>query len=331
MSGLTRLGRGLAGKGFGTTRRYTKRFGKGGPELPDIKAAQAENYLRNLRVLQTSLRASAAGLISPVLTANVAKILTEHGMGTDELGKALAGGALTIPSFEATGAAGAVATELSDFQTAIAQARSSVPRTPSSTATTLEGAAKGFATGGPIGAIAGFIGGGLQAQQNRRNKNLVKAALKDAERLASPENFAANLAKVSAAAREETFVSGQQAGLAEEAAISRGGLRGTGVGTQASIAASVAPEIAALRRSITQAAGITGNEVSARLGTSVRPAKTTLVDALGAAAGVAGALLSPEAARRRRLAAFSRTPITGGTSYTDTIGSNIVQPTVEEV
>ncbi len=299
-----------------------------GGKLPSIYGASADNYLRNLRVLQTSLRATAAGQISPVLTANVAKILTEHGMGTDELGKALAGGALTIPAFEATSAAGAVANELSDFQTAVAQAKAGVPRAPSASSSALVGAAQGFATGGPIGAIAGAVGGFIGGRQGQRTAATLKKAVADAERLASPENFAANLAKVTQAAREETFVSGQQAGLAEEAAVSKSGLRGTGIGTQASIAASVAPEIAALRRSISQAAGITGNEVSARLGTPVRPAKTTLVDVLGAAAGVAGALLTPEAAARRRQ---SRIPITGGASYTDTLGSNIYQPTVSDI
>lgn len=330
MSGLTRLGRGLIGKGFGTTRKFTDKFGGGSPNLPSIGGASADTYINNLRLLRSSIRASASGMISPVLSSSISDILGKHGMATDELGKALAGGALTIPSFEADAAAGAISTELSDFQTAIAQVQAGARATQgqSGTATIAEGTVSGFATGGPIGAIAGFIGGGLRATQNRRAKDLAKAVVRDAQRLASPENFAANLSKVSETSREETFVSGQQAQLAEEAAVSQSGLRGTGIGTQASIAASVAPQVAALRKSIGSASAITGNEVSARLGTPVRPPKTTLMDALGAVAGAAGAYFTPEEQARRR---FAKKPITEGRSYTDVIGSNIAQPTFGEV
>lgn len=291
-----------------------------GGNLPNIFAAGAENYIRNLKVLRAGLRASAAGLISPALQTQVASILSQHGMATDELGKALMTGALTIPTLEADAAAGTVAKELSDFQTAIAQARAGAPRAPSVGATAIEGAATGFATGGPIGAVFGGIGGILRGKQGKTGATLVKRALADATRLASPENFAANLEKVTNAAREETFVQGQQAELAGRANVSRAGAVGTGIGTQAQISAGVAPQVAALRSAIGTASSVTGNEVSARLGTPVRPPKTTLVDALGAAAGIAGAVLSPEAARRRRLAQLS-----------GSIDTTVSQPTIGDV
>ena len=89
-----------------------------------------DQYLRNLRVLQAGLRATASGLINPALLTSTADILTRHGMDTDELGKALAGGALTISYNEANSLSGPLAQQLSDLQTAVDSARSGLRRSP---------------------------------------------------------------------------------------------------------------------------------------------------------------------------------------------------------
>jgi len=285
--------------------------------------ASTENYLRNLTILRASLRASAAGLINPAITTNVAKILSDRGLGNDDLGRALAGGAITIPTMEAINAAPDIASKLTDLQTAVSQAKAGVGKGPSGVASVAGGALQGFVAGGPYGAIAGAVAGGISALSGQHATRKIRNALNDAANLASPQNFQANLQKATDAAREQTFVSGQQAQLGEEAAISEGGLRGTGIGTQASIGAAVAPQVAALRSAIGGAATTSEKQVAASLGTPVRGPNQTLANLALATGGVLSQL--------KKKKTFADQPITGGQSYTDTIGTNIDQPTVGDV
>lgn len=139
--------------------------------------------------------------------------------------------------------------ELSGLQQEILAARQNlkgqVPRAPNVGASTLAGAAGGFLAGGPIGAIAGGVGGlasGLagKSKEKKAGKNIEEQTA-EASRQASPEAFAATAEKVGPAARSGALAGGAGARRAQdlEAAITASGLRDTGIGTLASIAAGI--------------------------------------------------------------------------------------------
>lgn len=300
----------------------------GGGTLPDISATSPQSYIRNLRILRAGLKATATGAIAPAVQSKLADELNRRGLANTDLGRDLASGALTIPSLESLAISSIVAPELQELQSAVQAAKAGVPRATSTGTGVVTGAAAGFATGGAIGAGVGAFGGLINARLSQASVNRSKKMIADAERLASPENFMANTEALMAAARSETFIESQRQELATEFDISESGQRGTGIGTQRSVAAAVLPEVAALRRAAGVGATLTRQQTGARLGTPIREPNDNLLKALTAAGIFAGEFFSPGATQRRRdarlRAASTVDPFSGTFSRT----SSIIQPTV---
>ena len=255
----------------------------------------AATYLRNLSVLQSGLKAMASGVLNPTIQQSIADTINRAGLGSDELGRALAGGALTIPVLEAQSIAGAIAPELTELEAAVGVAKAGISRAPSLSTSLISGAVSGFvATGSPIGAIAGAIGGAFGSSSARKSEKKAQARAKQAAALAAPEHYLETANFLMASAREQTFVEAERAQLSAETAISRSGLRGSGIGTQASIAAAATPAIAALRKAGVGAGTIVRREVETTLGTPIREPSDNLARLVTAGASIAGAVLTPE-------------------------------------
>ena len=148
-----------------------------------------------------------------------------------------------------------VAGELSGLRSIASQLLENRAEGPSSGETRrdiLGGAAAGFATGGPFGAIAGGVGGALSSKKKKKaarkeNQERERRAREIAE-AASPEKVAENVEALRATTREVALASG--AGARREAqiesAVSLSGLRGTGLGSIASIAAGAQEDLASI-------------------------------------------------------------------------------------
>lgn len=187
--------------------------------------------------------------------------------------------------------------ELAGLQSEIERARAGIPTGPSAATDALGGAAEGFAaTGSGFGAAAGFVGGGLRNRGARRQRRRAERQLTQAEQEATPQSFFGNVAEAEGPAREEALASGagQQSAQALEAAITASGLRGTGLGTLASIAAGGQVELAGLEAMFQQALGETQRTVERTLGAPIRARGDSVAAALE---GLSNFLLTPREQR----------------------------------
>lgn len=161
-----------------------------------------------------------------------------------------------------------------------------VPSAGSSKADILGGAAQGFVAGGPFGAIAGGLGGALNSRAKTQARSNSLKHIDRAIEFSSPERSAEIFRDVYPQAREVSMASGagQRRAQAIESAITLSGLRGTGLGSLASVAAGVQPELAGLEEAIGMTRDIQQEQVSSVLGTPVQSSKDPITNALEALA-----------------------------------------------
>lgn len=195
---------------------------------------------------------------------------------------------------------------LMGLRTGISGALQGIPSAGSARSDILGGAAQGFVAGGPFGAIAGAAGGALNSGSKKQARS---DALKHADRaieFASPERTAQIFEEELPLARETALASGegQRRAQAIESAISASGLRGTGLGALASVAAGVQTELAGLEQAIATTRDIQQRQVSSVIGTPVKESRDPLARALeGLASDVATGSLT-----RSRPTAATRVP-----------------------
>jgi hypothetical protein len=145
-----------------------------------------------------------------------------------------------------------------------------------------EGAAAGFVAGGPIGGILGGLGGAISGKaKTRARSDQVKRAGRIVQE-ASPEQFGKNFAEAYPEAREVAMASGEGARRTQaiESAITASGLRGTGLGSLASVAAGVQTELVGLEAGLEAARSITEQRVNVLAGTPIQPRRDRIAEAL---------------------------------------------------
>lgn len=183
-----------------------------------------------------------------------------------------------------------------DIQITTQSGVSAVPRTPSTGASVLSGAASGAAIGGAVGGpIGAGIGAGVGAVggllQHKGARSSARATTRDLEKRGAaamaatePAAVQATLAGLAPSQRELVAAGGYGQSLSQdlEAAISRSGLRDSGAGALGGLAAAVAPEQLARTQTISQGLAHTRRAVETIMGQPVRPGVDRLTEALGA-------------------------------------------------
>jgi hypothetical protein len=195
-----------------------------------------------------------------------------------------------------------VGKELAGLQQEINAARSGIAPTPSVGTSAREGAIQGAAAGiggGPIGmgigAIAGAVGGVVGGRAASRKREDQRRHLENARGLATADAFGNEVTKLESGVREAALASGAGARRAQdlEAAITASGLRDTGIGTLASIAAGVQVPLEGIMATFSAAMGEIQKNVGVALG---EPVGATRPDPLARALeGMATLFLTPGA------------------------------------
>jgi len=227
-----------------------------------------------------------SGLSSIPLTATMQGELARQIAMRGPIDPSLTDAIASVPALQTISDAYALHEDLSTLYADISIAAAGTPRTVNANVATLKGAAAGFATGGPYGAIAGGIGGLLGARDTNTNigkqtKNLTKAA-----NAMSAGEVGRTLAGLAPGQRELALASGQgqDAAQALSAAVSRSGMRDSALGALAGITGAVLPEQIARANALTKGLAGTRRAVESILGSPVRAGKDRLTEALGIAA-----------------------------------------------
>jgi len=175
-----------------------------------------------------------------------------------------------------------IADQLQGLRTVIAGQIQGVPTAGSSKTDILTGAAEGFGAGGPFGAIAGSGAGALESSAKTQARSNTLRNIDRAIEFTSPERTAETFMDIQPTARELSLASGQGQRRAQsiEAAITASGLRGTGLGALASVAAGAQVDLAGLETAVNMTRDIQQRQVSHVLGTPVKESRDPITRAL---------------------------------------------------
>jgi hypothetical protein len=158
---------------------------------------------------------------------------------------------------------------LGGLQSAIESARLGIPSAPSIGTSAVEGGIEGFAaSGSPYGALAGAVGGALKSRSARKAEGKAQGAAQTAAQEATPAAFAEEVARSEGTVREAALASGEGARRAQsiEAAITASGLRDTGLGTLASLAAGIQVPLDTASKTLNLALEQTTQDVERQIG-----------------------------------------------------------------
>ena len=218
---------------------------------------------------------AAKGIIGPILEARLGPALAQSvGQQIGRPGATIEG---VLSGLSATGSA-ELGRELAGIQSEINRQREGVMPGQSQKSAVAEGAISGAVSGiggGPIGmgvgAAAGAVGGALKNRKSNEKREDVRRHLENTRGLATPEAFGDQVEKAGTAPAEAALAGGAGARRAQdlEAAITASGLRDTGIGTLASIAAGVQVPLEGLAATFGQALGEVHKQTSKALGQPV--------------------------------------------------------------
>lgn len=161
----------------------------------------------------------------------------------------------------------------------------------------VEGGAEGFVAGGPIGAGAGAIGGRLGGKEDKNARDDLVKRVRQIFEATEPGRFGETLDETAASTREAALASGAGARAEQsvQRTISLSGLRGTPLGSLASIAAGAQEDLLALGSNFQTALGITEGAVRSAAGAPIQTGRDPLARALE---GIANAALAFNQGRR---------------------------------
>lgn len=195
--------------------------------------------------------------IGPALERAVAAQLGRPGASASGILEGLA----TTGGFE-------VARELSGIQAELQAIKQGIPRATGIQESAIEGGAEGLVAGGPVGAASGAVAGVLGSKGDRDAEQRRQQRVASAQLAATPEGVFKEAEEQEALARELALSSGAGAQNAQvlEAIISQTGLRDTGIGTLASIAAGIQVPVIGVQATLGLALDETRKEVEAEVG-----------------------------------------------------------------
>lgn len=266
----------------------TATFSGSGKEIDTALASPTGALRRSRRAISPILEAR----LGPALAAQAARQLGRPGATIEGVlaGLSITGGA-------------EVANELSGIQQEILATRKNLkagaPQAPGVGESTLGGAAQGFAVGGPIGALPGGAIGLAKGISGKKKEKQIGSDIEEqtalASQQASPEAFAKKAGEMEPAAREAALAggAGQMRAQALEEAITASGLRDTGIGTLASIAAGVQVPLEGLAATFGAAMEDVTRTASTTLGQPITAGKTGFDNIARALEGLATIFLTP--------------------------------------
>jgi hypothetical protein len=258
-------------------------------QVASIKASRGD--LLNPSRMSTRTRVAIAPIIERSLGPALAQAVAR------QLGRPGATAEGVLQGLSITGGM-EVGRELTDIQQQIEGARQNIGNAPGVGRTALEGGVQGAVAGGmsgggfagaAIGGLAGLAGGALAGRSARDAESGARRHIENTKGLATPEEFAKQAEANAPAAREAALAGGAGARRAQalEEAITASGLRDTGIGTLASIAAGVQVPLEGLAATFSN----TMNDISTKVESSLaapirRPARDPVATALEGLASI---------------------------------------------